>query len=54
MSNEVTDQQILEAWDVAEDQFPDNSTEFLAGIVADRLRIEYSRVFDALWNRRIG
>lgn len=51
--SEVTNQQILQAWDDAEETFPDNSTEFLASIVADRLGIEYSRVFDALYERRI-
>jgi hypothetical protein len=51
--SKITNEHILEAWDEAEEEFPDNSTEFLAAIVADRLGIEYSLVFDALWARRV-
>lgn len=49
----ITNEEILAAWDDAEEQFPDNSTEFLASIVSDRTGCEYSQVFDALWTRRV-
>lgn len=51
--NKPTTERILQAWDEAEEEFPDNSTEFLAAIVADRIGVEYSDVFDALWTRRV-
>lgn len=38
------------AFDDAEKEFGDHkSTEFLASIVADRMNVEYSKVFDALY-----
>jgi hypothetical protein len=43
-----TPEDIREAWDQAERDFGDKSTEFLAAIVADRLNIEYADVFDGL------
>lgn len=43
-----TPEDIREAWDQAERDFGDKSTEFLAAIVADRLNIEYCDVFDGL------
>jgi hypothetical protein len=49
----MTNEQILQAWDDAEEEFPDNSTEFLAAIVSDRLGIPYEDVFTALYERRI-
>jgi hypothetical protein len=43
-----TPEDIRDAWDQAERDFGDKSTEFLAAIVADRLNIEYADVFDGL------
>lgn len=51
--SEPTTERILQAWDEAEDEFPENSTEFLAAIVADRIGVEYGDVIDALWTRRV-
>jgi hypothetical protein len=39
---------IRRAWEEADAEFGDRSTEFVAAIVADHLGIEYSTVFDAL------
>lgn len=49
-----TARRIRQAWDEAEAEFEDKSTEFLAAIVSDRLGIEYSDVFDALYETSRG
>ena len=39
---------IRKAFDLADAEFPDKSTEFIISITADRLGIDYMEVVDAL------
>lgn len=40
---------IMEAWEAADNDFPDKSTEFIIAIVCDRCLCEHDDVIDALW-----
>lgn len=48
MSRTPSNADIRRAWEQAEDQFPDKSTEFLLAIVCDMTGAEYGDVVDAL------
>ena len=37
------------AWEQADDDFPDKSTEFIISIVCDRLGCDHGDVMSALW-----
>ena len=41
--------EIMLAWEQADDDFPDKSTEFIISIVCDRLGCDHGDVMSALW-----
>jgi hypothetical protein len=40
--------EIMTAWELADEDFPDKSTEFIIAIVCDRCGCEYDDVIEAL------